>query len=85
MPGHRYVWQRKDWPKWRWDDSRLIGPLAGARLGHGRLLGKVAALAFDLGHELRAEILAEETIQTAAILFNRHGAVESQCPCKGEG
>jgi Fic family protein len=55
------------WPAWRWDDARLIGPLARARLGQGRLLGKVAGLGFDLRLGVRADVLTEETVQTAAI------------------
>jgi Fic family protein len=64
---HPYVWQRKGWPEWRWQDTRLIGPLARARLYQGRLLGKIAGLGFELGLEVRAEVLAEETVKTAAI------------------
>lgn len=62
-----YVWQRKGWPEWRWQDTRLIGPLARARLCQGRLLGKITSLGFDFGREVRAEVLAEETVKTAAI------------------
>jgi Fic family protein len=66
-PTARYVWQQKGWPHWRWDAGRLLAPLSQARLAQGKLLGKVAGLGFDLGLKVRAEVLAEETLQTAAI------------------
>lgn len=64
---HQFVWQRKAWPSWHWDSTELLGPLARARLAQGRLLGKVSGLGFDLGREVQAEVLTEETIKTAAI------------------
>src|SRR6185436_7625125 len=64
---HLYVWQKPSWPSWRWHDAELIGPLARCRLAQGRLLGKAAALGFEPGLDLRAEVLTEETIETAAI------------------
>ena len=66
-PAAPYVWQRRGWPRWRWDASRLLAPLSRARLSQGKLLGKVAGLGFELGLEVRAEVLADETLQTAAI------------------
>jgi Fic family protein len=63
----RYVWQAPDWPRFRWDQGSLAGPLSRARLAQGRVLGKVAALGFDLHLAQRARVLVEEALRTAAI------------------
>jgi Fic family protein len=65
--GTEYVWRRQGWPHWRWDAGRLLAPLSQARLAQGKLLGKVAGLGFELDLKVRADVLAEETLQTAAI------------------
>jgi len=62
-----YIWQRPDWTRFRWDNERIIVALGECRLLQGKLLGKVANLGFDLGTQAQIEILAEETLKTAAI------------------
>ena len=63
----RYIWQRPNWTNFRWDNDRIIVALGECRLLQGKLLGKAADLGFDLGTEAQVEILAEETLKTAAI------------------
>ena len=60
-----YIWHHDNWTNFRWDSHRLLTPLGECRLLQGKLLSKVAALGFSL--ESQAEILAEETVKTAAI------------------
>lgn len=62
-----YIWERKNWPDFEWQNDKLIDLLGKARLAQGKLLSKVNALGMDMGEESRAEILVEETIKTAAI------------------
>lgn len=63
----RYIWQRKNWTRFRWDNARILAILGECRLLQGKLLGNVANLGFDLGTQAQVEILAEETLKTAAI------------------
>jgi len=62
-----YIWQRPKWPKFRWDDARLLEPLAAARLKQGRLLGSMARLGFDLKLEAQLEALTEDVIKSSEI------------------
>ena len=62
-----YIWQQPDWPNFRWDDRRLIEPLAAARLKQGRLLGSMARLGFDLKLEAQLEALTEDVIKSSEI------------------
>lgn len=62
-----YIWERTDWPQFRWNAEQLQPLLAEAHLKQGRLLGKILALGFDL--RLEAELLAatEEAVTSADI------------------
>lgn len=62
-----YIWKRKNWPNFIWQNDKLINILSMARLAQGKLLSKVGALGLELSKESRFEILVEETIKTAAI------------------
>jgi Fic family protein len=62
-----YIWEKPDWPNFRWDDRRLIEPLAVARLKQGRLLGSMARLGFDLKLEAQLEALTEDIIKSSEI------------------
>lgn len=42
-----YIWQCRDWPEFRWDDSRLLGLLARVNEHHGRLAGQMSMLGFQ--------------------------------------
>ena len=63
----RYLWERPDWTDFRWNQDRILVLLGECRLLQGKLLGRVAGLGFDLGSQAQVEILAEETMKTAAI------------------
>lgn len=60
-----YLWQLENWTNFRWDTEQLLTPLGDCRLLQGKLLSTVESLGFSL--ENQAEILAEETVKTAAI------------------
>ena len=62
---NHYIWQHENWTNFRWDTNQLLTPLGECRLQQGKLLSTVASLGFPL--ESQAEILAEETVKTAAI------------------
>ena len=44
-----YIWQATDWPQWRYDLSKLAGPLANVSRAQGLLMGRLA----DVGMTLR--------------------------------
>jgi Fic family protein len=62
-----YIWERKRWPDFEWQNDKLIDLLGKARLAQGKLLSKVGTLGMGMSEESRSEILVEETIKTAAI------------------
>ncbi|KAF0214440.1 MAG: filamentation induced by cAMP protein [Geobacteraceae bacterium] len=64
---YHYIWERPNWTEFRWQTDKLLLLLGECRLLQGKLLSKVADLGFSLGHQAQAEILAEETLKTAAI------------------
>ena len=39
-----YIWERKNWPDFEWQNDKLIGVLGKARLAQGKLLSKVDVL-----------------------------------------
>jgi len=63
----RYIWQNTNWAQFTWDSDALVQPLGRTRLRQGALLSKVDALGLKFSSEARAEILIEETVNTAAI------------------
>ena len=62
-----YIWRQSAWPNFTWDDSRLLEPLAAARLKQGHLLGSMAQLGFDLKLEAQVETLTEDVIKSSEI------------------
>ena len=39
-----YLWQRPDWPQWRFDAAALAAPLAQVHRAQGHLAGRMAEL-----------------------------------------
>jgi Fic family protein len=62
-----YIWERPDWPHLKWDNARLLEPLAAARLKQGLLLGRMAQLGFDLKLKAQLEALTEDVIKSSEI------------------
>jgi Fic family protein len=62
-----YIWSRPDWPTFRWDDARLLEPLAATRLRQGRLLGSMARLGFDLQRAAQLDTLTEDVTKSSEI------------------
>jgi Fic family protein len=61
--GQKYIWQKENWPNFKWDSASLIGLLGQAR----KAQGKVIAQADFIGLEHQAKILVEEAFTTSAI------------------
>lgn len=62
-----YVWERPEWPRFRWDADKLAQPLAAAHLKQGRLLGRLEWLGFPLQLEAELQATTEEAVKNAEI------------------
>ena len=62
-----YIHQQKDWPRFRWNEGRLLPLLASVRHQQGRLLGQMEGLGFHLRGEANLENLTSEVISSSAI------------------
>ncbi len=62
-----YIWQREDWPRFRWDDSALKSRLDATRLLQGRLLGQAEAAPGGAGLEMEMDALIQNAIRTSEI------------------
>jgi Fic family protein len=63
----RYIWQRTDWPRWRWSSSSLAPLLQDAQRKQDFLAGLARALDADHLALAVAELTARETVSTSAI------------------
>ena len=63
----KYIWERKKWFDFKYDNTVLLKPLSQLRVLQGKLLGRVASLDIKLETEAQGAILVEETLRTAEI------------------
>ena len=63
----KYIWERKNWFDFEYDEAVLLKPLSQLRVLQGKLLGRAASLDLKLETEAQAGILVEEVIRTAEI------------------
>jgi Fic family protein len=63
----RYIHEREDWPRFRWDDRALARLLAAVRHKQGRLVGHMEALGFKLRAEATLQALTEEVVKSSEI------------------
>ena len=62
-----YIWQRPDWPQWRFDSTALSGPLALVHRAQGHLEGRMGALGMAQRDQATLQTLTQEVITTSAI------------------
>jgi Fic family protein len=75
-----HIWERPEWPGFRWDDAPLLRPLGTARLKQGRLLGSMTRLGFDLKREAQLDVLTEDVVKNSEIegdILDRRGVRSS--------
>lgn len=63
----RYIWQKRDWPQWRWSATRVASLLEDAQRRQDFLAGLARALDRDHLGLAVAELTARETVSTSAI------------------
>ncbi len=62
-----YIHERKDWPDFHWDKSKLAEPLASVRFRQGGLIGQMKGLGFRLQQEAVLETLTKDVLKTSEI------------------
>lgn len=62
-----YLWQRPDWPQWRFDTAALAAPLAQVHRAQGHLAGRMAELGLAQRDQATLQALTQEVITTSAI------------------
>ncbi|MCM1029950.1 MAG: Fic family protein [Oscillibacter sp.] len=62
-----YIWQRPEWPNFRWDSDKLLAPLAHLNHLHGLLTGQMLLLGFDDRSETQLKALTNELLNSSEI------------------
>jgi Fic family protein len=62
-----YLYNNKNWPIFEWNSEKLLPLLSYVRNRQGKLIGKMAALGFELRNEANLEILTQEIIKSTEI------------------
>ena len=62
-----YLWQRPDWPQWRFDAAALANPLAQVHRAQGHLAGRMAELGLAQRDQATLQALTQEVVATSAI------------------
>ena len=63
----RYIWQRPDWPGWRWSEAALTDTLSATQRKQDFLAGLARGLDADHLNFAIAELTTRETVSTSAI------------------
>lgn len=65
---HReYIWQRGDWPRFRWDAEALLEPLSRLSRRHGLLNGRMSMLGFRDKSSALVSAMSDELIGSSEI------------------
>lgn len=64
---YMYIHERKDWPNFTWDQTKLTNLLAEVRYQQGKLLGQMNSLGFTLSEEATLLTLTQDVIKTSEI------------------
>ncbi|MBN8824733.1 MULTISPECIES: Fic family protein [unclassified Spirosoma] len=62
-----YIYQRREWPQFRWDQAELIIPLAALRHKQGKLIGQMTGLGFSLQSEAMLQTMTLEVLKSNEI------------------
>ncbi|MDE6449215.1 MAG: Fic family protein [Muribaculaceae bacterium] len=68
-----YIWQRKDWPNFRWDAEVLLEPMSRLSQLHGLLIGRMSMLGFNERCRSLLSAMTDELIcssQIEGVLLN---------------
>lgn len=62
-----YIWQATDWPVWRYDLTKLAGPLADVCRAQGMLMGRLADVGMSLRDQASLSALTDDVVKTSEI------------------
>ena len=62
-----YIWQRPDWPHWRYDLAALASPLTEVSRAQGLLLGRLADTGLALREQASLATLTDDVVNTSQI------------------
>lgn len=62
-----YIWELKNWPKFKWDETKLLSSLSAARLKQGKLIEKISGLLESDSKQAEAYIFEAEALKTTQI------------------
>ncbi|MFC5410833.1 Fic family protein [Larkinella bovis] len=62
-----YIYQRRSWPHFHWDQEKLANPLALVRHKQGRLIGRMEGLGFSLRSEAMLQTMTLEILKSNEI------------------
>jgi len=71
-----YIYQKKDWPKWKWDESVVNAQLLKVVSMQAHLLGRLSALGFDSKEKTALETGVLDVLKNSEIEGEK--LVESQ-------
>ena len=63
----KYIYERKKWPEFTWDQLRITSELAQVRHNQGRLLGRMEGLGFHFRTEASLTTLTEDVVKSSQI------------------
>lgn len=63
----RYIWQRFDWPFFRWDETKISLRLSQTRYVQGQLIGMADSLGFDVRNNTMLDTVAANIITSSEI------------------
>lgn len=62
-----YIYERHDWPRFRWNQEKLAGRLAAVRHRQGRLIGRMETLGFRVRAEAILQTLTLDVLKSSEI------------------
>ncbi len=62
-----YIYERQDWPRFRWNQKKIAGRLAAVRHRQGRLIGRMETLGFRVRAEAVLQTLTLDVLKSSEI------------------
>lgn len=78
-----YIWERTDWPRFRWDNDRIMRLLERVNMFLGKLTGRMEMVGLDWSSDAALSALTEELLGSSEI--EGGGATKSSIRTKQQG
>ena len=62
-----YIWQQPTWPKFEWDNERLIYLLSEVRNLEGRVMGLMEGVGFNIQNTTSLDVMVEDVLRSSEI------------------